>query len=102
MNVNVLQEADELIHGERAKAYGNPRINHGCTAALISALLSNKYRKSIVLDADDVCWFNICQKMSREANEPKRDNLVDVCGYVGNIEMMLETPETTPHHPPRG
>jgi hypothetical protein len=32
--------------------------------------------------------LNVLQKISRDAHLEKRDNLVDVVGYVANIEII--------------
>lgn len=87
----ILQEAQQLIYGARADTYGHPAENHGCTAAMVSAYLTRRYGHPIVLDAEDVCVFNVLQKISRQANEPARDNIVDAAGYLGNIERLKET-----------
>jgi hypothetical protein len=83
----VLEEAKEVVDGERQHSYGHPKDNHGCTAVLWSAYISRKYDISLQLDARDVCWLNILQKASRDANMEKRDNLLDTCGYARNAEM---------------
>jgi hypothetical protein len=43
------------------------------------------------LDAQDVCFLNILQKVSREANKHKDDTFVDIVGYVLNAAMCPET-----------
>jgi hypothetical protein len=93
--LSVLQEAQKIIYGERNESYGDPADNHGTTAELFNAFIKRKYGEGkdwlmICLDAEDVCWFNVFQKISREAHCSKRDNLIDIAGYVGNIEMMQE------------
>jgi len=87
---SILEEAQEIIHGERNKDYGHPRDNHRCTATIFRTWYERKYGVSIDFDEFDVCWFHVAEKMSREANLAKRDNLTDIAGYVGNIEMMQE------------
>lgn len=87
IRVNILQEADNIVNGDRQKFYGHPSDNHGCTALMWSGYLSRRYNMKIELDVRDVCWLNALQKISRDANAPKRDNLVDVAGYAANIEM---------------
>lgn len=86
----ILAEASKVVNGDRQHAYGHPADNHGCTAEMWSAYLSRKYRAPITLDAEDVCWLNVLQKISRHANRPKDDNLVDAVGYILNIEMIHE------------
>jgi len=95
--LNILEEANNIIHGDRQESYGTPWDNHGCTAVLVSTWLSRKYRKDIVIDAEDVCFFNILQKVSREANSHRRDNLIDIAGYTGNVEMIKDMEISTIH-----
>jgi hypothetical protein len=92
--LTILDEAARVTSTDRNDAYGHPRINHGCTAEMISAYLSRKYGTRIPFDADDVCVANILQKVSRLAHTPRhRDSLVDIAGYARNVEMMGESPE---------
>jgi len=84
----VLREADEIVNGDRQDTYGHPLDNHGCTAELWTAYLNRKYDLDFDLDARDVCFLNILQKISREANFEKKDNLVDIVGYIANIEII--------------
>ena len=90
--MNILEEAQKLAHGPRQETYGTPASNHGCTAGLFTEYLSRRYNDSpfdgFELDAQDVCIFNILQKVSRLANAYHRDALVDIAGYAANIEML--------------
>lgn len=91
--MNILQEADKIIHGDRNEDYGTPLDNHGTTAALWNAYLAALQRRGKhALDAEDVCWLNVLQKISREATTGahKRDTAVDVAGYAGNVEMVRD------------
>ena len=91
MKESILQEAQRLIHGDRNASYGHPLDNHSTTAEMVTAFLRRKYGPQVpALDAEDVCWFNVLQKVSREANVHKRDNGVDICGYAGNVEMIRD------------
>lgn len=88
---SVLTEAEGIIHGARNADYGHPLDNHSTTAALMTAFLQRKYGAAVSLDADDVCIFNVLQKVSRLANTPgHRDSLVDIGGYVGCVEMIQD------------
>lgn len=102
MKETILQEAQRLIHGDRNKSYGHPLDNHSTTAEMVTAFLRRKYAlgTELTLDAEDVCMFNILQKCARQGNAPKRDNLVDICGYAGNIEMVED--ETQRRKNPQG
>jgi hypothetical protein len=85
---SALAEAHGLVNGARQQSYGHPLDNHTTTAEMLAAYVERKYGIRIPFDAEDVCWFNVLQKVSREANDPKRDNRVDVAGYVENVEMI--------------
>lgn len=83
-----IAEANRVVNGERARFYGHPLDNHGNTADLWRCWLSRRYGVDIPLDAESVGWLMILLKASREANAPKHDNLVDVCGYAENVHMI--------------
>jgi hypothetical protein len=83
----LIEQAQVVVSGDRQRDYGHPKANHTCTAQMWSAWLSRKYDMPIVLDTEDVCWMNILQKASRQANKSKEDNSVDVIGYVLNDAM---------------
>lgn len=85
----IIADASAAVHGDRQDDYGKPQANHKCTAALWSTYL---HRCGIVanLTPRNVCMMNILQKVSRDANVPKRDNLVDIAGYAENAGMCDE------------
>ena len=80
----ILAEASNVVDGARRHDYGHPRNNHNRTAKLWSAYMGFE------INAEQVCWCMILTKCSRDANHPKRDNLVDTAGYARNIEMIRE------------
>lgn len=85
---NILKTADEITSRARNKAYGSPAANHGATAALYATYLERRHGVALPLDARDVCMLNILQKVSRDANAPGVDNLVDIAGYARNAQMI--------------
>lgn len=87
---SILEEALELVDGDRGARYGSPLDNHSATAAMFAAYVKRKYGVEIPFDADDTCWFNIFQKASRDANEPDRDNPRDVAGYAENLQRVRD------------
>lgn len=87
--LTVLSEASGLVDGDRQEAYGHPSVNHQCTADMWNAYLRRR-GFDVTITARDVCWLNALQKASRDANSPQRDNLVDVCGFMRNAEMVDE------------
>jgi hypothetical protein len=91
--MNILKDADEITSGSRNKAYGSPLENHTRTSRLWKEYLDAKFGTDIELNADDVCYLNILQKMSRSMHDPNhRDTWLDIAGYARNLEMMRENP----------
>lgn len=78
----VLDKASAIVDGARRESYGTPRENHERTAAMWSAYLG------VVITARQVCMLNILQKVSRDAHRSGEDNLIDIAGYVRNIELL--------------
>ena len=90
---NVATKAIEIVHGERNKHYGHPKDNHGCTATLLNGWLRKRFNLTpdqLTLNPRDVCVINILQKLSRDAHSPKEDNMVDICGYALNMEIVSD------------
>lgn len=84
-----LSEVSQVTGGEqRGRDYGTPTQNHGCTAAMWSAFLTRRFGQPIEVTARDVCLLNALQKVSRDANRPKRDNLIDLAGYAENADRI--------------
>lgn len=93
MSRTVLEEAEELVSGSRTEDYGPPKTDFDCDAKMFNAYLYRKYTSKglvIELDAPDVAMFLVIVKIGRQANKPKRDNLVDMAGYIRCLELVLE------------
>ena len=82
--INLLLEADKLIHNDRAKAYGSFTDNMGKVSSLFSAMTGKQLTKK------ECAWFLICLKLARESSKHKRDNLVDATGYIALLDEMNE------------
>lgn len=82
----VLQEAQNIIYGDRQEAYGSATDNFERTTAGWNAILSKKLNDKIT--PEDVGLMMIWLKVSCEVNKPTRDNLIDICGYAGCIEKV--------------
>lgn len=86
---SVLLEAQKIIYGDREQTYGRPDLNLHRIAALWETYLQEKYIGNIdKITAEDVCWMMALMKCARQMNAPKRDNLVDACGYISLIERI--------------
>ena len=84
------QRARELVGGDRQEAYGHPSDNHTRTGILWNAYLDARKvgGKGGPLGPQDVCWLNVLQKIAREINAEREDNLVDVIGYTLNVDLI--------------
>lgn len=89
----ILQEAQRLVHGERNKDYGHPLDDFTKTAALWTAILSDKLKPGRSITAEEVGMAMICVKLSRQLNRPKRDNMTDAAGYAATVQMCVEERE---------
>lgn len=87
----VLEEANDIIYGDREKTYGAPDVNLRRIAHLWAEYLNQKYPDESTchrISPEDVCWMMVQLKMARQMNAPKRDNLVDAAGYVALIDRI--------------
>lgn len=80
----ILEEAHRLTSTEREADYGHPADDWRRTASIWSAILG------VEVTPEKACLCMIAVKLSRECNQPKRDNLVDICGYARCIERIRE------------
>lgn len=91
---SILLEANRLIHGERQQDYNHPLDNFKSTADLWSAY------KGVSFTPEDVAIFMILAKISREGYRPKRDNRVDIAGYIGCLQELIDERERRERHNP--
>lgn len=90
--ITVLEEASNLTSGPRQEDYGHPIEDHTRTAKMWSAILG------VETTAEKVCLCMVALKISRYINKPKRDSLVDGCGYLRNVEMIEEARKKMKEH----
>ena len=89
----ILSEVEKIVYGRGEKDYGHPRENFEDEARAFTAYL--RARKLLVrpdkdcqmpaecaLNPRDIAMLNILQKVIRDGNAPKHDNLVDIIGYA--------------------
>lgn len=79
LETTILQEADSVVNGDRQDDYGAPEDNLANIAQGWNGYLSAV--SSRPLDGRDVGNMMAILKAIRDANRPKRDNLVDGAGY---------------------
>lgn len=79
---SILDEAKQIVHGERGENYGHPFEDFSRTAKIWSAILGKK------ITPEQVALCMIGLKISREVNRPKRDNIVDGAGYFETLDMV--------------
>lgn len=79
----VLDEAKNLITGDRNVSYGPPERDFAVSAGMMNALFGHMLKDGCAFKPRDVAWMMICVKASRAQHSAKRDNYVDVAGYAG-------------------
>ena len=72
----ILQEAERLINGDRAKDYGDAYVNHKRIADMWSVV----FGKEVTVRQVILCM--IAMKVARLVHDSKEDSWVDVCGYA--------------------
>ena len=87
--LTVLEEAALLTEGVRQRDYDHPGPNHWRISRLWNAYLSIRKNPTDGISPLDVAWMMVLLKIARDVYTPKRDNLVDACGYVRCIERMM-------------
>jgi hypothetical protein len=80
----ILAEANDLIYGDRAAAYGPVSVSFERIARFWEIILG------VPVTAEQVGHCMIALKMSRQISKSGRDNLVDIAGYAGCIAKMEE------------
>lgn len=86
----LLNEAKDLIEGDRNKTYGSPTQNFQNTAELFTTLLRHKLKDGETIHPYEIATLMIALKLARTIAEPKRDNFVDIAGYAACGYETLE------------
>lgn len=77
MSGKILNDAHNLINGERRAQYGKPDENFRRIAIMWGAYLNMKITPA------DVAFMMALLKLARQAGKYKLDNLIDAAGYNG-------------------
>lgn len=87
----LLQEAEQLVTGDRNRTYGSPTQNFEDTATVWNVQLGHKLTEP--LTSGDVAMLMILLKVVRHKASKKRDNWLDIAGYAAcGSEVESETP----------
>ena len=81
---SILQEAELIVNGERAQAYGPVKDSFNRIAQMWSVVLGT------TVTAEQVGLMLITMKVARQVNASKRDNLVDIAGYAECIAKLQD------------
>jgi len=81
---SVLAEAERIINGARRDDYGGAEESFGRIAALWGPVLG------IDISGEQVALCMIQLKVARFVNGQQRDSVVDICGYAGLLEQLVE------------
>jgi hypothetical protein len=85
---SILEEAHQLVYGDRSEQYGGPFLDFGRTAGMINALFQDKLKKEFT--REDIAMLMICVKLSRTMNKIKRDSIVDIAGYAETLWLVVQ------------
>jgi len=77
----LLQEAREIIYGDREQTHGEPQKNLRAIADIWTALIGTR------ISPEQVCLMMIGLKLARAANQPRhREHWLDTIGYAALAE----------------
>ena len=83
IRAQILNEARDIICSDRNKQYGEPEDNFAVIGELWSQYLRRAKNVAVDLNGYDVGMLMALFKIGRlETGTPKRDNFVDLAGYV--------------------
>lgn len=82
--MNILEEAESLVGGDRRKEYGPPHKNFRDVADIWSVILDK------TITPQEVVLCMIALKLCRGLTGYKRDTYVDIAGYSRCAELLQE------------
>ena len=82
---SILSEAERIVNGDRQADYSDPVSNFKHIAAIASAIRKKE------LTSEDCAVVLMAVKLARENYKHKRDNLVDLAGYVEILNRIKES-----------
>lgn len=82
----IIDEAKHLTETSRKEEYGDAEVVYDLVGELWSRY--QYARTDVLLSAKDVCFMMVILKVVREIFRDKRDNLVDIVGYINLIDRL--------------
>ena len=87
----ILQEAHDIINGQRQTEYGNPEDSFRDIAFAWNWWIGERIGGMTVITAADVAMMMTLFKAAREkCGAGKKDNIRDACGYLGLYWDLME------------
>jgi hypothetical protein len=78
----ILDEAKQVVYGDRIDAYGSPEDNFKTIGEFYSSYINARFKTSINLEPEDVAHLKVLFKVGRiSTGQVKLDNYVDGAGY---------------------
>jgi hypothetical protein len=93
---STLKTAHDLLTGDRAAQYGNPRPNYVLAAKLASLLTD------LDIGERDIYLIMVAVKLARESQMHTTDNLVDAVAYIDMLSYAIEQDTLGEQEPTRG
>lgn len=95
-SVTILEEANDLINGERARQYGSAEDSFNNIADYWSVYINRLVRQAylddtpvpVMLSSYDVANMMMLMKISRAQKRHHRDSYVDIAGYAGCTDFF--------------
>jgi hypothetical protein len=88
---DIIETANQLVGGDRAKQHGDKRRNFQTIANMWSAYLGDQLAKP--LTPEQIAWLMVLLKVARTKSGSKNvDNAIDAVGYSGIAGELMEEP----------
>jgi|11BtaG_2_1085332.scaffolds.fasta_scaffold18588_2 hypothetical protein len=87
---DVIEEAGHLASVDRQSTYGHPIENWQRIVDSFAPMIQHKMKDGESLDIHDYWRLMVITKVSRDVHKPKRDNKVDIVGYVQCAQQVYE------------
>ena len=90
-SLSILREAMDIVGGARKAEYGDQRVNFQKYADIATLMLDSADLEALSagrIPSAVVVKVLMAVKLGRHAYKPKRDNMVDLCGYADILHTV--------------